>query len=1017
MFLFTARNSTNNFICCLYNGKFTKYLENNSEKNHLARQFIMFRESSSKLSANKIIESLRLDSKTEFVKLIKDDQVAFSSILIDAAEKELLALISFILKSIKINNVQEISEEFWSVVARKSMKFCKKFVNAWEITASDFAMIKLTPGRHTALHEAAERGNYFIVNFLLQHGVDADITDELGNTPLHSATAKHSYEVYQILLNFVDNINAINSEQQTILHKVCQSFNLRAIRLLLHHPDIDVSKQNCYGQTALHLFIQNLTASDISEDTLSILEMLCSMCDAAGCLDTSDANGLTGFDVLLEKCIEEGMKYFKNSASPFCGHTIQFATRLYSQKQTIVRTLLKEFGIRMSHCLAIIPPGHLCDGDVTDYETKEPIIPKSSSALHFFVNQCDFYVVKNFIKNKAVDILATYDNGDTVLHVIAALSVQNKDKERDYIKMAFKILNTYLNVLADTNYTHFTHSERFNMCRFIFIILTRIVTNRKTGHSVLSYAASIGANNYLQFLLHFQISFNGSKRTHFKQTLGNEQCTFLKYTKAIGYYDVTTLCAETMPSLDSRRFDEIIFCLKNYMDVTSSINLSKLANESNQFGQCPVSFTDIIVNIPLSEKKCSKILTISPLHQLVDAYGKRYFVAAMIFLIFHLIYMVSFSCFAFFTITEFLPHDTDRFNNSFKAHPTDTSCDTQKSLIVVAFIFLIYPIICIIVRCFMFIKYIRHKYLPLGHTTPRVVFSSTMNIIYSLLFFILMLVWCLLALFCQPAQPYVLSPCLGCGWLLTTIHMTAIKQLHIFTNTLSEVLLKNVSYFLAFFSVFVVAFCCTIHALVAFPPELFDVSSALYEPVYIAAKFSANLCGFLDANSLNGDDNRKAFLQYTYFGFSFITAIILLNILIAMMSESYGRVVALQRQVWIYDNLHRAVILQRAFPQFFGWQSVFSMIRTNGNVEAVNNKSRYTSQASLVAEEFNHRDDFKFYHLEWSETIDYADNHQSDHIVTGEQKLKAMMKQLDNKMMKLENKISSLVSATNFKNK
>ena len=384
--------------------------------------------------------------------------------------------------------------------------------------------------------------------------------------------------------------------------------------------------------------------------------------------------------------------------------------------------------------------------------------------------------------------------------------------------MAFKILNTYLNVVADTNYTHFTHSERFNMCRFIFIILTRIVTNRKTGHSVLSYAASIGAYSYLQFLLHFRVPFNGNKSSQYKETLGSEQCKFLEYTKPFGCYDVTALCAETMPSLDSHRFDKIISCIRNYEDLTCAANFGEntsksneranksnersnnnnerlhniyeranesnecasnsnehanssnerennrnehvnnsneganenyeLANKSNehlnnsnQFKQCPVPFTDLLVDIPLRDEKCAKILIISPLHQLVGFYEKKYFVSAMIFLIIHLIYMIGFSCFTFFTITVFQPHDIiDSFNNSFKECQNNSSNDSKRSLIIVAFIFLIYPIFCIIIRSYMLFKYIRHKYSPLGHAMPDVVFRSTMKIIYIFCFLILMFV-------------------------------------------------------------------------------------------------------------------------------------------------------------------------------------------------------------------------------------------------------------------------------------
>lgn len=198
-------------------------------------------------------------------------------------------------------------------------------------------------------------------------------------------------------------------------------------------------------------------------------------------------------------------------------------------------------------------------------------------------------------------------------------------------------------------------------------------------------------------------------------------------------------------------------------------------------------------------------------------------------------------------------------------------CPSKNLSVIVGFLFLAYPLVGIIVRVNTLIN------------SPKEMFYRALALIaFTTLFEALLVTWCLLALFCHTAQPYALSLCLGCGWLLTTLHMSAISSSCTSSPARS------------------VRFCSTTSAT-SWPSSQCSLWSSAVQPKpfspfpQVASKYAANLGGFYDVEpgkSTALDNHRKAFAQYTYFGYVFVTAVILINILIAMMAESYARVVA-----------------------------------------------------------------------------------------------------------------------------
>lgn len=66
-----------------------------------------------------------------------------------------------------------------------------------------------------------------------------------------------------------------------------------------------------------------------------------------------------------------------------------------------------------------------------------------------------------------------------------------------------------------------------------------------------------------------------------------------------------------------------------------------------------------MVDMPMKEHTCSKILNISPLNELVEAYGERFFGAAVGLLMYHVLYMVGLSAYTLCTMSYYLPYEPD----------------------------------------------------------------------------------------------------------------------------------------------------------------------------------------------------------------------------------------------------------------------------------------------------------------------------------------------------------------------
>ena len=81
--------------------------------------------------------------------------------------------------------------------------------------------------------------------------------DDNGNTPLHSICITNNTELATVAANAECNPNVLNKQQDTPLHIACRNSSIKMVEILLSIKDCDVNVKNKHGDSPLHLACRN----------------------------------------------------------------------------------------------------------------------------------------------------------------------------------------------------------------------------------------------------------------------------------------------------------------------------------------------------------------------------------------------------------------------------------------------------------------------------------------------------------------------------------------------------------------------------------------------------------------------------------------------------------------------------------------------------------------------------------------------------------------------------------------
>ena len=130
---------------------------------------------------------------------------------------------------------------------------------------------------------------------IISDGVDINVTDRIGRTPLMIAASKDDLDVMKFLLSHNVNVNeSSKSSRETALMITANNLNLDACKLLIQNGALinNVSESKA---TALHMAV--FATCEEFEDDIAVIDLLV---NSGAKFNSKDEDGKTCVDIAME---------------------------------------------------------------------------------------------------------------------------------------------------------------------------------------------------------------------------------------------------------------------------------------------------------------------------------------------------------------------------------------------------------------------------------------------------------------------------------------------------------------------------------------------------------------------------------------------------------------------------------------------------------------------------------------------------------------------------------------------
>ena len=760
-------------------------------------------------------------------------------------------------------------------------------------------------GKKSPLHIAAEKGDVAKIKLILKKGAKPQCKDENGNTYFHLAAKQNHLD---ILKTFIDEVNPNkkNNDGDTAMHLACQNGNLETITTLMKNSNMQ--KRNNLHETVLHVAAK-------SHKTRA--EVVAYLIDAVlkssswSLVDAADVNGNTALHLAAmtgRKEIIPSLKHLNPTLLNQEGESPLHAAAKGSHPD-VLQTLLEVFNV-YSKAFKI-------DQQNTQGE----------SLLHICAEQGDAQMVEILVKQGA-DLALKDTDGNSVLHALALKTITDPNNRYVLLNVFQKIVKVapiWWCIKQRLNIPD-TFSELYSAYRrkAVFHMVSDIKND--IGLNVICYSTKLGAKEFLEKLVNLPGIFRRRKRTYYD-------------------FDVTHLIPETTqkpPGEDNKD--------KGSHGHGNSHGHGHGHGHSHGDGHgCSSSSLDFVVKLK-DEVLAAQILDMTPFRHLVTSYWKAYQWIYGLLMTIHIIFMSTFSTFSIPILTKSL----DLVNGtSVEPHAYPGIFFVSWPILILLFN------ICYIVADVL--HHAKHRRETKGVSfcndmlrtlldVPYILadfFMGSLSHIASLTFSTLIILWFVLHMVSSHDVVYVLSGALIIGWMFTISFTKGFQTVHSFSIMLKYIILRDIVRFLFIYLLVLLGFTFGLHALFQMVPSLSESHQSTFDTLFLTFNLMIGM-GEIFHDEFDEDHKNAGrsgtFTKVVYLFYVVLSTIILLNILIAMMSDTYNRIMSQEGTTWRISSVRVAVQLEHSLsfiPRFF---RAIGIIRNR--VEYDEESERYTLKIS-----------------------------------------------------------------------
>ncbi|OWF52231.1 uncharacterized protein LOC110448031 [Mizuhopecten yessoensis] len=839
---------------------------------------------------------------------------------------------------------------------------------------------------------ASALGNNDIVKVLLDNGADVNMTIRGGETPLHHAAKEGHLDVVQTLLDKQADLNAQDEKGERSLTLAAQNGHADVVKYLLK-CGADMYHKNHFGfdswyyamaqhnEIVLRVLTEHYT--NLRSNTIKVKSPLCIAASLGNCPmikillkmrvdpEETDENGNTFIHHAAINNQDNVIKHFHKKVSidaqNNCKETAMHIACRRGSHDVVLELMDKKAksnignlkGENALHVLASskkTSPGiarALVEHTIKshDWESVNATDNEGNNALHIagLYAEPDVLWEFRFVRFKDVDT-----EGNTPLHE-AVISGNQEVLETS--------LDIYENMQRDADINtlnkrsesvlHLAASAGFSdsVTRLIFYgadltcadkdgntVLHRLVRDMAEKKSDLKANArvmeTILNDSVRWWCNHHGLIYPGENESLFKQlqrkallSLVNDypnkhNLSVLAYAYKVGSHLFLNRIL-TMPDVMMFQKEDDIYFDITHLTPTTNHNLARCCSCLSARVQHSNSHIDLLMTLD-AKGRASHVLDIPPVRQIERMYTAICAWAYGFFMIMHILYM---SVFSYVGI---------EIASKFRDLANGTPLSDSDPLMIVAYIVVpIEPAIGLLYGMVDLCRNLCRRELP----TLR----NFMTFLFVIMFASLVFSWLIMIAVRSTDHDYVLSICLCLGWMLSISFTRGFKGIHYFFKMLVNMIMRDVFRFLIVFSFVLLAFSIALHTLFQISTDIVNTYTDPFETIFLAFNMMIGMAELFDGTIETGMESvgrTATFVKAFYIVYILLSTIVLLNLLIAMMNDSYSDILRHQQVSWRVESVQIGIGIENLFPWFpsiFGRVTIkreqFGIRNKNGNEE------------------------------------------------------------------------------------
>jgi hypothetical protein len=370
--------------------------------------------------------------------------------------------------------------------------------------------------------------------------------------------------------------------------------------------------------------------------------------------------------------------------------------------------------------------------------------------------------------------------------------------------------------------------------------------------------------------------------------------------------------------------DEAAYVGKTALHVGSTV---ATATASAVVGPTTVSCLDLIVSMS-DEILASRMLDIAPYRQLVHNTWSSYQWVYVFLMLVHIVYMILYTVFT-------LPQ-TDTLISTYN---TTSGCIGFSQSPQLYGLFLIWPIIIVVFMIYYtlsdMIRYCIKKRIctpshskrrcPTGSKLigiPFYILSTLFNYLpelSALAFGAMTITWYVLYRCGTTSQAYVQVSAVVfiIGWLFTLNFTKGFEAMHAFSVMLRYIIIRDITRFLFMYVFVLVGFGLAFYALFQISPTQAADNGSVWNTLFTMFNLMVGLGSPLDSNfddTYTAAGGNPVFVYWVYILYIAIASIIMMNLLVAMMSDTFANIKSNEGTTWKVGSLQLALSIERSLP-------------------------------------------------------------------------------------------------------